>query len=255
MIKIEKLTKKYHGEYVLKNVGFEVNKNETLAIVGPSGSGKTTLLRCINHLEEATSGNVYLEGLKITKKDAKHLCLRIGMVFQHCNLFPHMTIMENLIYAPCKVLEQKPAQLRERARGLLDHFGMASKADSMPSALSGGQKQRVAIMRALMMDPEVMLFDEPTSALDPEVIKDLVSFIERLKLEDIVRYSRDGVKSKSKMTIIVVTHHLKFARAIADRIVFMDQGQVLCDQKTDEFFNAPASHRARLFLENVGDFL
>lgn len=240
MIKIEKLTKKYHGEYVLKNASFEVKANETLAIVGPSGSGKTTLLRCINHLEESTSGNVYLNGLKITKKDAKHLCLKMGMVFQHCNLFPHMDVMSNLTYSPHKVLGKNLADSTKKATALLEHFSIKSKATSMPSQLSGGQKQRVAIARALMMDPEIMLFDEPTSALDPEVIKDVVYAIEELK---------------SKMTIIVVTHHLKFARAIADRIIFMDQGQLLCDQKTEEFFNEPSSHRARLFLENVGDFL
>lgn len=240
MIKVEKLTKRYQGDYVLKNAGFEVGANETLAIVGPSGSGKTTLLRCINHLEEATSGNVYLNGSQITKKDAKQLCRKIGMVFQHCNLFPHMDVLSNLTYSPCKILGQSIEEATKKAMELLEHFSIKSKATSMPSQLSGGQKQRVAIARALMMNPEVMLFDEPTSALDPEVIKDVVYAIEELK---------------SKMTIIVVTHHLKFARAVADRIIFMDQGQVLCDQKTEEFFSDPASHRARLFLENVGDFL
>ena len=240
MIRIEKLTKKYSGEYALKDVSFEVSANQTLAIVGPSGSGKTTLLRCINHLEEATSGAVYLNGAKITKRDAKHLCLKIGMVFQHCNLFPHMTVLENLVYSPCKILGQKPEVAFKEAMALLEHFRIKGKAMSKPSELSGGQKQRVAISRALMMNPEVMLFDEPTSALDPEVIKDVVEAI---------------VELKSKMTTIVVTHHLKFAKAIADRIIFMDQGQILCDQKADAFFKEPGSHRARLFLDNVGDFL
>jgi polar amino acid transport system ATP-binding protein len=240
MIKIEKLTKKYKGEYALKNASFEAKQHEVVAIVGPSGSGKTTLLRCINHLEEPTSGDVYLDGDKITKRNRSKISLKVGMVFQHSNLFPHMSVIENLTYAPCKVLRQNTLEAQKKASTILSQFSIKAKATSMPSQLSGGQKQRVAIARALMMDPEVMLFDEPTSALDPEVIKDVAEAINDLK---------------NKTTIIVVTHHLKFARAVADRIIFMDQGQILCDQKTDEFFAEPNSHRARLFLENVGDFL
>jgi len=161
------------------------------------------------------------------------------MVFQHFNLFPHMNVLENLTYSPCKVKNMKEDLATEKALALLEKLGLSNKSHFMPNNLSGGQKQRVAIARALMMDPEIMLFDEPTSALDPEVIQDVVDAILLLK---------------AKMTIIVVTHHIRFARAIADRIIFMDQGQVLCDQPKEEFFEKPKSQRARLFLSKVGEF-
>lgn len=240
MIKLDEVSKKYGSQYAVKNASFNLTKYETLAIVGPSGSGKSTLLRCINHLEEVTKGSIYIDGDKVTKRNYQKLCLKVGMVFQHCYLFPHMNVMSNLIYGPTHVLGKTKEESITKAEKLLEDFRIKNKADTMPNALSGGQKQRVAIARALMMDPEVMLFDEPTSALDPEVIKDVVEVIARLK---------------NAMTIIAVTHHLKFAKAIADRIIFMDQGQLLCDQKTEEFFEQPKSHRARLFLENVGDFM
>jgi len=239
MIVVENLSKKYSGQYAIKNVGFQLSKKEILAIVGPSGSGKTTVLRCINRLEEPTAGNVYIDGKKITAKSSNKLRLKVGMVFQHFNLFPHMNVMENLIYTPCKVLGMGENAAKQKAKELLEKFSIVGKANFMPGDLSGGQKQRVAIARALMMNPEIMLFDEPTSALDPEVIQDVVDAI---------------IMLKSEMTIIIVTHHIRFAKAVADRIIFMDQGQVLCDQNNEEFFKKPKSHRARLFLDKVGEF-
>jgi polar amino acid transport system ATP-binding protein len=239
MITIEDLSKKYHGNYAIKNIDFKVEDKEVVAIVGPSGSGKTTLLRCINRLEVPTSGHVYISDIKITGRNINKLRPKIGMVFQNFNLFPHMKIMENLIYAPMQVLGMKKEAADLKAQNLLKKFGMENKANSKPNDLSGGQKQRIAIIRSLMMNPELILFDEPTSALDPEVVQDIVDVIKSLK---------------SEMTVIVVTHHIKFAKAIADRIIFMDQGQVLCNQNTAEFFAKPKSHRARLFLEKVKDF-
>jgi len=239
MIVIEDLEKKYAGHYAIKNINFKVDKQETLAIVGPSGSGKSTLLRCINHLEEPTSGSIIIDGKKVTAKSGNKLRLKVGMVFQHFNLFPHMNVLENLIYSPCKVKREREDFAKDKALKLLEKLGLSNKSHFMPNNLSGGQKQRIAIARALMMDPEVMLFDEPTSALDPEVIQDVVDAILLLK---------------SEMTIIVVTHQIRFARAIADRIIFMDQGQVLCDQPVNEFFEKPKSQRARLFLDKVGEF-
>ena len=239
MIVIEDLAKKYEGHYAIKNINFKVEKQETLAIVGPSGSGKSTLLRCINHLEEPSSGNIIIDGKKVTTNSSNKLRLKGGMVFQHFNLFPHMNVLENLIYSPCKVKHMREDLAKDKALKLLEKFSLSNKSHFMPNNLSGGQKQRVSIARALMMDPEIMLFDEPTSALDPEVIQDVVDAILLLK---------------SEMTIVAVTHHIRFARAIADRIIFMDQGQVLCDQPKDEFFEKPKSQRARLFLNKVGEF-
>lgn len=240
MIKVENLTKKYQGEYALKDATFDIHKDKTLAIIGPSGSGKTTLLRLMNALEAPSSGAVYIDGTKLTMRTKLELRLKIGMVFQHCHLFPHMNVIQNLTYAPKQVLHASPKEAAERGMELLEYFGLNNKSDAMPNDLSGGQKQRVAIARALMMNPETIFFDEPTSALDPEVIKDVCDAI---------------LKLKQKMTVVVVTHHLKFAHKVADRIIFMDQGQILCDQQTADFFAKPKSHRARLFLENVGDFM
>lgn len=239
MILIENLAKKYAGHYAIKNINFEVPDKELLAIVGPSGSGKSTLLRCINYLEEPSSGSITINNKKVTQKSSNKLRLKVGMVFQHFNLFPHMNVIDNLTYSPCNVKHMRKDLAQEKAMTLLEKFGLSNKSHFMPNNLSGGQKQRVAIARALMMDPEIMLFDEPTSALDPEVIQDVADAILLLK---------------SEMTIIVVTHHIRFARAIADRIIFMDQGQILCDQPKDEFFAKPKSQRARLFLEKVGEF-
>jgi len=239
MILIENISKKYAGHYAIKNINFKVEAQEVLAIVGPSGSGKSTLLRCINHLEEPSSGNIIIDGKKVTAKSSNKLRLKVAMVFQNFNLFPHMNVLENLIYSPCNVKGMKQNVATDKALKLLEKLGLSSKSHFMPNNLSGGQKQRVSIARAIMMDPEIMLFDEPTSALDPEVIQDVVDAILLLK---------------SEMTIIVVTHHIRFARAVADRIIFMDQGQVLCDQPKDEFFEKPKSQRARLFLNKVSEF-
>lgn len=240
IIKAENLTKKYNDNYALKDANFSVKEMESLVVIGPSGSGKSTLLRTLNYLEEPTKGHVYIKNTKLTKKNRHKLCLKIGMVFQQCHLFTHMNVLENLIYSPCVMFKEDREKATKKAEHLLDQFRLNSKIETMPKFLSGGQKQRVAIARSLMLDPEIMLFDEPTSALDPEVIKDIVNIINDLR---------------SKMTIITVTHHLKFAEAISDRVIFMDQGQMLCDQTTNEFFAKPKSHRARLFLENVSGFM
>ncbi|UCM85553.1 MULTISPECIES: amino acid ABC transporter ATP-binding protein [Rickettsieae] len=240
MIVVDKVSKKYSKIYAVKDVSLEFKKKETIAIIGSSGSGKSTLLRIINALEIPTTGQVFVDNKKLTQKNKRKLCLKIGMVFQSFNLFPHLNVQDNLIYAPVNILKMQQMTAISKAKKLLEQFGLKQKVTAFPINLSGGQKQRVAICRALMMDPEVMLFDEPTSALDPENIKDIIEIISSLK---------------SQMTMIVVTHHIKFAKAIADRIIFMNHGQVLADQPAAEFFEKPKSHRARLFLENIGDLM
>ena len=240
MVVLEKVSKRYQKVHAVKDVNLVFDKNETTAIIGPSGSGKSTLLRMINGLDAPTTGQVLINGKKLTQKNKIQLCLKVGMVFQAFNLFSHLNVQDNLIYAPINVLRMDRAQAIDKAERLLEQFGLGQKNTSFPVNLSGGQKQRVAICRALMMDPEVMLFDEPTSALDSENIKDIVEIISLLK---------------KNMTMIVVTHHIKFARVISDRIVFMDHGVVLADQPKDQFFENPKSHRARLFLENIGDLM
>lgn len=240
MIKLENLSKKYDKVYALKDVNLRFNPFETTAIIGSSGSGKSTLLRCINRLEEPSKGQIFINNEKLTVKNRRRLCLKIGMVFQSFNLFSNMNVRDNLIYGPINVLNLKKEAAIEKAEDLLAKFNLKQKFLAKSADLSGGQKQRVAICRALMMNPEVMLFDEPTSALDPEVIKDIIEAI---------------ISLKKQITMIIVTHHLKFAKAIADRIVFMDHGVVLTDQPTKDFFEKPKSHRAKLFLENIGDLM
>ncbi len=240
MIVLEKVTKKFVDSTAIKNINLTFDKKETTVIIGPSGSGKSTLLRCINNLETPTTGSVIINNKKLTRRNRGKLCFKIGMVFQQFNLFPHMSVLENLTYSPLNVLHTSKIETQDKARKLLDKFGILEKADSSPSKLSGGQKQRAAICRALMMDPETMLFDEPTSALDPEIVKDIIEIINNLK---------------KQMQMIVITHHIKFAKVIADRIIFMDKGLVLADQPADQFFIKPASHRAKLFLANVGDLM
>ncbi|WP_375326455.1 amino acid ABC transporter ATP-binding protein [Candidatus Tisiphia endosymbiont of Nemotelus uliginosus] len=240
MIKIDQVSKCYNKTYALKEINLAFNTKETIAIIGSSGSGKSTLLRMINGLEIPTRGHIFIDNKKLTQKNKRKLCLKIGMVFQSFNLFPHFNVQDNLIYAPVNVLKVKPKAALIKAEQLLAQFNLKHKITAFPSNLSGGEKQRVAICRALMMDPEVMLFDEPTSALDPENIKDIIEIITLLKLQVIM---------------IIVTHHIKFAKMIADRIIFMDQGQVLVDQDSSKFFDKPEAHRARLFLENVGDLM
>lgn len=240
MIILDQVTKIYNDSTAINNVSLKFDKRETTVIIGSSGSGKSTLLRCINNLEIPTSGTVIINGQKLSKNNRSKLCFKIGMVFQQFNLFPHMDVMDNLLYAPINVLKKNPKQMQKKALALLERFGILEKAHSMPNKLSGGQKQRVAICRALMMDPEMMLFDEPTSALDPEVIRDIINIIQDLK---------------SQMSMIVVTHHIKFAKVIADRVIFLDKGTVLSDEPAEQFFTKSSSHRARLFLDNVGDFI
>lgn len=240
MIALQNVSKDFAGQQAITDINLVFDKRETVVIIGASGSGKSTLIRCINNLENPTTGSVLIDGKKLTRRNRGKLCFKIGMVFQQFNLFPHMSVLENLIYGPINVIKISRKQSEEKAKALLKQFGVLEKVYSYPMDLSGGQKQRVAIVRALMMDPEVMLFDEPTSALDPEVVKDIIEIISQLK---------------NQMTMIVITHHIKFAKIIADRIIFMDQGKVLADQPADEFFEKPNSHRARLFLQNVGDLI
>ncbi|AFB21578.1 amino acid ABC transporter ATP-binding protein [Rickettsia canadensis] len=240
MIVLEKVCKRYSKNYAIKNIDLNFITKETTVIIGPSGSGKTTLLRILNNLEEPSSGTFLVDGKKIRQKDRRKLRLKIGMVFQNFNLFPHLTVGENLIYTPINVLNLPREKAILNAKELLEKFKLTQKFDSYPASLSGGQKQRIAIVRALMMKPEILLFDEPTSALDPENIKDVIENINLLK---------------DQMSMVVVTHHLKFAKLIADRVIFMDQGQILANQAALDFFIKPASHRARLFLENIGDLM
>ena len=240
MIILENVVKQFNDNIAIKNINLTFDKKETTVIIGSSGSGKSTLLRCINNLENPTSGSVIINGKKLTKRNRSKLCFKIGMVFQQFNLFPHMSVIENLSYGPLNVLHVNKDDTFNKAKKLLDKFGILKKADSSPSGLSGGEKQRVAICRALMMDPETMLFDEPTSALDPEIVKDIIEII---------------INLKEQMQMIVITHHIKFAKIIADRIIFMDKGLVLADQPAVEFFNKPNSHRAKLFLSNVGELM
>ncbi|MCP5369997.1 MAG: amino acid ABC transporter ATP-binding protein [Rickettsiaceae bacterium] len=240
MIILDQVTKNYNDNAAISNVSLTFDKRETTVIIGSSGSGKSTLLRCINNLEVPTHGSVIINGQKLSKNNRSKLCFKIGMVFQQFNLFPHMDVLTNLLYAPLHVMKKNYKQMQTKALDLLKSFGMEEKAYSMPNELSGGQKQRVAICRALMMDPEMILFDEPTSALDPEVVKDIINIIQALK---------------SQMSMIIVTHHIKFAKVIADRVIFMDKGVVLSDEPAKQFFTKSISHRARLFLDNVGDLI
>jgi ABC-type polar amino acid transport system ATPase subunit len=233
MIKVEKLSKKFDNDTVLKKVSFELSGKQTAVVLGPSGSGKSTLLRCMKYLEVPTSGAIFINKQKVSSdKDA--LLSKIGLVFQNFNLFPHFSVIENLTYAASFQQGLTQTQLIEKAKNLLAQFSLSNKEFAKPKDLSGGQKQRIAIARALMMEPELLLFDEPTSALDQETTAELIKIL---------------LKLKGSMSILIVTHELRFAKALADRIIFMDQGQVLCDQTALEFFEEPNSHRAKLFME------
>ena len=239
MIDVKHLYKSFGSLEVLKDVNLHVNKGEVVAIIGPSGSGKSTLLRSINLLETPTGGEIFVDGKSITAKDTSITALRqnVGMVFQHFNLFAHMTVLKNMIYAPVKTKRLTKAQAAEKAMQLLERVGLADKASVYPVTLSGGQKQRVAIARALAMDPQVILFDEPTSALDPEMVTEVLDVIKEL--------------AKTGITMLLVTHEMGFAREVADRIVFMDNGQILEDTAPEEFFAAPKTERAREFLKKM----
>ncbi|MCF2627902.1 MULTISPECIES: amino acid ABC transporter ATP-binding protein [Fusobacterium] len=239
MIKIEKLCKNYDKLEVLKGIDAQVNKGDIIAIIGPSGSGKSTFLRCINKLEEPTSGHIYIKNQDIMSDntDINLIRQKVGMVFQHFNLFPHKTVMENLTLAPMKLKNLSQEEAEKKALILLEKVGLKDKASAYPNQLSGGQKQRIAIARALAMEPEVMLFDEPTSALDPEMIKEVLDVMRELAQEG--------------MTMLIVTHEMGFAKNVANRIFFMDRGTILEDTTPTELFSNPKHERTQEFLNKV----
>lgn len=239
MIKVENLYKQFGETEVLKNISTSIESGEVVSIIGPSGSGKSTLLRCINLLEVPTRGKVWVNNEDITEPKTNIMKVRqqIGMVFQHFYLFPHLTVLENLTYAPMKVKGETRELAEQKARELLARVGLKEKETAFPNNLSGGQKQRVAIARALAMEPELMLFDEPTSALDPEMVKEVLNVMKDL--------------AQSGMTMAIVTHEMGFAREVADRVLFLDGGQLLEEGSPKEFFNNPRTNRAKDFLEKV----
>ncbi len=239
IIKVNGLKKSFGDIHVLKGIDIEIKKGEVVVVIGPSGSGKSTFLRCLNRLEEPTGGDIYINDVNITdpKTDINLHRQKMGMVFQQFNLFPHMTILKNMTLAPIKLLKKTKAEANKNAHELLTRVGLDDKANSYPSQLSGGQKQRVAIVRALAMNPEVMLFDEPTSALDPEMVGEVLEVMKEL--------------AKSGMTMVVVTHEMGFAREVADRVIFIDEGVIMEDASPEEFFTNPKSSRLKDFLSKV----
>lgn len=239
MINVKNISKDFGDNTVLKNISTTIKQGEVVAIIGPSGSGKSTFLRCLNLLEEPTLGTISIKGKEITAKDADKNEIRkgIGMVFQHFNLFPHMTVLENVAYAPHQVKKIDKEAAKQTARALIAKVGLADKLDEHPGRLSGGQKQRVAIARALAMEPEIMLFDEPTSALDPEMVKEVLDVMKDL--------------AKSGMTMVVVTHEMNFAKEVADRILFLDDGFLVEEGDPATFFTEPKTDRAREFLTKI----
>lgn len=239
MIKVEDLHKSFGKLEVLKGITENVEQGEKIVIIGPSGSGKSTFLRCLNLLETPTSGNVYIDDVCITDKktDINKMRQRVGMVFQHFNLFPHLTILSNLTLAPIKLKIMSKEEAEETAMALLSRVGLADKAQAYPPQLSGGQKQRIAIVRALAMKPEVMLFDEPTSALDPEMVGEVLDVMKDL--------------ANNGMTMVVVTHEMGFAREVGTRVLFMDEGVILEQNTPVEFFAHPQTDRAKDFLSKV----
>ncbi|CAB3875602.1 Glutamine transport ATP-binding protein GlnQ [Achromobacter animicus] len=239
MIKLEKVNKWYGEHHVLKDVDLSVARGEVLVVCGPSGSGKSTMIRTINRLEPIETGRILIDGADIYGKGANLNALRqkIGFVFQQFNLFPHMSVLENVIFAPVNIRKQPRKEAVELARSLLDRVGLAHKIDAYPGSLSGGQQQRVAIARALALQPPVMLFDEPTSALDPEMVGEVLQVMKGL--------AKDG------MTMVCVTHEMGFARDVCDRVVFMDAGEILEMDTPERFFSAPAHPRAQRFLADI----
>lgn len=238
-IKVEDLYKSFGSLNVLQGISTEIDKGQVVALIGPSGSGKSTFLRCMNLLETPTSGKVFIDGTEITarKTDIMKVRQNVGMVFQHFNLFPHMTVIKNIMYAPLKVKNASEEEARKVGMDLLKKVGLEAKANAYPSQLSGGQKQRVAIARSLAMKPDIMLFDEPTSALDPEMVKEVLDVMQDL--------------AKSGMTMAVVTHEMGFAKEVADRILFLDQGKLAEDSPPELFFSNPKCDRAKQFLDNI----
>jgi arginine/lysine/histidine transport system ATP-binding protein len=239
VIKVENLYKQFGKNEVLSNISTSIDSGEVVSIIGPSGSGKSTFLRCINMLEVPTKGKVWFEGQDITDLKTNIMKVReqIGMVFQHFYLFPHMTVLENLTYAPIKVKGESRELAQTKAKELLAKVGLTEKEAAYPNNLSGGQKQRVAIARALAMEPKLMLFDEPTSALDPEMVKEVLTVMKDL--------------AQSGMTMAVVTHEMGFAREVADRVMFLDGGTLIEEGSPNEFFTTPRTSRAKDFLEKV----
>ncbi len=239
MIEVNNLVKNFGTLPVIRGVSTTINKNERVVIIGPSGSGKSTFLRCLNLLETPDSGSIFFEGTNLTDKktDIDKLRQKMGMVFQHFNLFPHLSVFQNVTLAPLTLKLKTKDEAKDEAMQLLDMVGLADKADAYPSTLSGGQKQRIAIVRALAMNPDVMLFDEPTSALDPEMVNEVLNVMEKL--------ARDG------MTMICVTHEMGFAREVADRLIFMYEGKFLEEGSPNEIFNSPKNERTAQFLQSV----
>ncbi len=237
ILTIKNLKKNFGKNKVLNGIDLELAAGERVVVLGPSGSGKSTLLRCINHLEEPSAGEIYFHDGLVTDKNIRFVREKIGMVFQHFNLIANMTVMENLTLAPTRLKLMSSDEAEKKALRLLKHIGLSDKVGAFPASLSGGQKQRVAIIRAMMMEPEILLFDEPTSALDPEAIGDVLDLIREL--------------ANNGMTIIIVTHEMGFAREIASRVVFMDKGRIIEEGAPKEFFEHPKTPRVQEFLKKV----
>ena len=239
LLEIKNLKKSFGDHIVLNDINTSINKSDVLCLVGPSGGGKSTFLRTLNLLETPTSGHIIFDGIDITTKDVNidEIRKKIGMVFQHFNLFPHLTITQNMTLAPIKILKMSETDAINKAHKLLDRVGLIDKKDTYPNMLSGGQKQRVAIVRSLMMNPEVMLFDEPTSALDPEMVGEVLDVMKEL--------------AREKMTMVVVTHEMGFAREVANRIAFLDGGQFVYENSPENFFKNPDNERLKAFLGKV----
>ena len=238
-VKVDRLYKSFGNLKVLREITTEIHKGEVIAIIGPSGCGKSTFLRCLNLLEIPTSGKIYIDGVDITlpKADIMKIRQKVGMVFQHFHLFPHMTVLQNVIYAPVKVKQVAKDEARLKGLELLEKVGLSDKAEVYPSKLSGGQKQRVAIARCLAMEPDILLMDEPTSALDPEMVKEVLDVMKAL--------------TKTGITMAIVTHEMGFAREVAHRILFLDGPKVAQDVPPQEFFSNPRCDRAKQFLEKM----
>lgn len=238
-IEVSHLIKNYGSNEVLKDLDLTVGDNEVVVMIGPSGSGKSTFLRCLNRLEEPTSGEIIVDGYNLSdpKSDLNQIREKIGMVFQHFNLFKNLTVAENITLAPVELGKMTPAEAKETAKKLLETVGLSEKFDAKPQSLSGGQKQRVAIARALVMKPDILLFDEPTSALDPEMVGDVLAVMKRL--------------AKEGMTMVVVTHEMGFAKEVADRVIFMADGHIVEQGTPQEIFDTPQNERTKDFLNKV----
>jgi glutamine transport system ATP-binding protein len=239
MIKVEKLKKSFGHHEVLKDINVVIKPQEVVVVIGPSGSGKSTFLRCINQLETITDGHIFVEGIDVADKktNINEVRTEVGMVFQHFHLFPHMTVLDNIMLAPLKVRKSSVQSSKEKGLQLLKKVGLEDKANAYPSSLSGGQKQRVAIARALAMEPKIMLFDEPTSALDPEMVGEVLEVMKQL--------------AKEGMTMVVVTHEMGFAREVGDRVIFMDGGVIVEENEPKQLFENPQHNRTKLFLSKV----